>query len=99
MESEILEDQELKQTRRPADIFRSCPHCESTNMFRFEGEAFCLYCGWDSVLLHAEIKFAKRTRTPLAASVSALKQIKPNFQTRPECPARALIQAAEPAIA
>lgn len=46
--------------KAPSNVFRSCPSCASPNLFKFEGEAFCDYCGWDSILLRVEARFAAR---------------------------------------
>ena len=47
-------------TRTPAEVFTACPACGCTNLLKFEGEAFCLRCDWDSVLLHAECEATSR---------------------------------------
>jgi hypothetical protein len=28
---------------------RTCPHCESPNLIRTEGDLFCAYCDWNSL--------------------------------------------------
>lgn len=47
-----------KRYRRPADAFNECPQCDSPNLMKFEGEAICGYCGWDSIALRVEARFA-----------------------------------------
>ena len=65
MEIERHKEQRQEQrTKKAAEVFQKCPRCESKNVFAFENEVFCLYCGWDSVALSAECQFG----------VSSLKQ-------------------------
>lgn len=47
-----------KRSRRPADAFNQCPQCDSPNLMKFEGDAICGYCGWDSIALRVEARFA-----------------------------------------
>ncbi|MGE4233065.1 MAG: hypothetical protein AB7F43_07030 [Bacteriovoracia bacterium] len=46
--------------RKPSDVFSSCPQCESPNIYKFEGDAFCTYCDWDSIILRVDARFAAR---------------------------------------
>lgn len=48
------------KTKTPSSVFKSCPSCDSPNLLKFEGEAFCDYCGWDSIALRVEARFAAR---------------------------------------
>ena len=41
--------------KSPAEVLKSCPKCKNANLFKFEGEAFCTKCNWDSVDIHAEL--------------------------------------------
>lgn len=45
---------------KPSDVFKSCPQCESPNLYKFEGDAFCTYCDWDSITLRVDARFAAR---------------------------------------
>lgn len=40
----------------PASVFKVCPQCRSPNLIQFDGEVFCGFCSWDSVLLHEECR-------------------------------------------
>jgi hypothetical protein len=40
--------------KTPAEAFKNCLRCKSSDLFEFEGEVFCNKCNWDSVLIHAE---------------------------------------------
>ncbi len=33
----------------PSDIFKVCPECDGTNLLRFDGEALCTWCDWNSI--------------------------------------------------
>ena len=48
----------VASTREPGKIFKFCPRCRSPNLLKFDGEVFCNYCSWDSVLLQVECKDA-----------------------------------------
>lgn len=39
--------------RKPANVFKSCPKCESPNLIKFDAEAFCSYCDWNSIEVFA----------------------------------------------
>jgi hypothetical protein len=47
---------EQRHIRRPSDVFHTCPSCLSTNLMKFEGEAFCTSCKWNSIAIHEECK-------------------------------------------
>ncbi len=49
-----------KRAKSPAEAFKQCPACESPNLIKFEGDALCSYCGWDSIALRVEARFAAR---------------------------------------
>jgi len=43
-----------QRVKLPSDVFNHCPECESRELLKFEGEAFCLSCDWDSIIVHAD---------------------------------------------
>ena len=46
-----------RNTRKPSDVFTQCPACESPNIFAFEGDVFCTYCDWNTIILRADAMF------------------------------------------
>lgn len=49
-----------KLVKSTAEAFKQCPSCDSPNLIKFEGESICSYCGWDSIALRVEARFATR---------------------------------------
>lgn len=48
--------------KNAAEAFRECPACESPNLLKFEGEAFCLHCDWDSIEASVDARFSAYSR-------------------------------------
>lgn len=46
-----------RKPRKPSDVFTQCPACASPNIFAFEGDVFCTYCDWNSIILRADAQF------------------------------------------
>ena len=42
-----------RSARRAADIFKSCPRCQSPNVVKVDDDVICTYCDWCSVDLDA----------------------------------------------
>ena len=72
MEIEV-ENKQKQKVRRAADVFRACPRCESPNLFKFEDEVSCNYCGWDSIELRAAAMFRMRKR-PEAKTIESISE-------------------------
>ncbi|MGK5087902.1 hypothetical protein WDW86_10120 [Bdellovibrionota bacterium FG-2] len=51
---DLNSNQRMSLASLPSDVFNQCPRCESLGILKFEGEAFCLRCDWDSVRLHVD---------------------------------------------
>lgn len=47
-----------QSVRKPASVFKSCPHCDSPNLIKFEGQALCSYCDWSSIEVFAAVSVA-----------------------------------------
>ena len=47
---------EHRAVKRPSDVFHTCPSCLCSNLLKFEGEAFCTACKWNSIAIHEECK-------------------------------------------
>ncbi|HLE00647.1 MAG TPA: hypothetical protein VJB59_10340 [Bdellovibrionota bacterium] len=46
------------RARRAADVFKTCPRCESPNIIKVDDDVICAYCDWCSVDLDAPISSA-----------------------------------------
>jgi len=44
--------------KRPTQVFKKCPECESPNLLHFEGEVLCTYCSWDSIEINVEARLS-----------------------------------------
>lgn len=71
------------KVRKPASAFRQCPYCESHDLFKFEGQAFCAQCGWNSIPAYCEAIELSRERSahhstgplPIIRTKSTVKEI------------------------
>jgi hypothetical protein len=52
--------------RRPVEVFKRCPACESDRLIPIADDAMCADCDWDSVELYAELlSDAENTKSDL----------------------------------
>lgn len=59
--------------RKPCDVFKCCPECDSHNLLDFESEVFCMHCDWNSIETHVEARLnAQANRAQEVATVSPL---------------------------
>lgn len=47
--------QDRLMTKTPAEAFKACPYCGSTNLMVLDEDVFCRHCDWDSLAIHAEL--------------------------------------------
>lgn len=58
MKSNLKFQKKKSLVKKPSDVFSKCPKCGSPNLLKFEGDVFCNYCQWDSIILRAEAEFS-----------------------------------------
>ncbi len=46
------------KVKRPTDVFKQCPSCDSPNILNFESEVLCLYCDWTSIDVRVEARIS-----------------------------------------
>lgn len=51
------------------EAFSSCPACDSPHLIAFEDEVICNYCGWDSIAVRVEARFARMKSTSSVAEM------------------------------
>jgi uncharacterized Zn finger protein (UPF0148 family) len=73
-----------KSLKKGSDAFSSCPACESPNLEIFEYEVMCSYCGWDSIAVRVEARFAQMGNSLSIAEMieeAAQKEVFPLWDT------------------
>lgn len=61
-----------KKIIHPAEVFKMCPDCRSSNLLIFETDLFCLACDWDSVELTAHAWLENRKPPTGPATISRI---------------------------
>ncbi len=62
--------------KQAAKVFQNCPCCKSPNLIKFEGEAICFYCDWNSAEITGELSRGWSTRLDAGPSLTHASLIK-----------------------
>ncbi|MBN19929.1 MAG: hypothetical protein CL678_01485 [Bdellovibrionaceae bacterium] len=49
--------------KKPAEVFSQCPSCDSADVTKFEGQAFCGQCDWNSIAVYEDCIASVRDRS------------------------------------
>lgn len=79
---QVLELSKPRSKKRPADVFNVCPECESPNILKFDGEAICGFCNWDSLSVSFDADFMAEVDQACALEDGAALSCLPSFSSR-----------------